>query len=97
MDIGDTLHKAGQYRHCTDMSSTQQMNREQRRAAARRPPDDARTLEQIQRERPWATERYLRRLIFEKRVSYFKVGRRVLISLADLDELVASGRIEARR
>jgi excisionase family DNA binding protein len=60
-------------------------------------PTDARTIPQIEAERPWATARYLRRLIFEKRLPYYKVGRRVLVSLAELDELVANGRIEARR
>lgn len=60
-------------------------------------PEDVRTIPQVEAERPWASQRYLRRLIFERRVPFYKVGRRVLISLAELDELVASGRIEARR
>lgn len=60
-------------------------------------PVDALTIPQVESERPWATERYLRRLVFERRVSYFKIGRRVLISLADLDEVVARGRVEANR
>lgn len=59
-------------------------------------PADLRTVAQVEAERPWASERYLRRLIFERRVPYYKVGRRVLVSLGELDAVVASGRVEPR-
>lgn len=53
-----------------------------------------RTIKQVIAERPFATERWLRRLIYEKRLRYFKVGGKVLIDLNDLDELVESGKVE---
>ena len=37
------------------------------------------TLTQAERERPWATRRYLRRLIAEKRIGYFKPGGTILL------------------
>ena len=39
--------------------------------------------------------RFVRRLIFERRIAYTKLGRHVRIAAADLDALVAAGRIEA--
>jgi excisionase family DNA binding protein len=59
----------------------------------RRMSADLRTITQVTTERPWITERYLRRLIFERRVPYYKIGRRVLVSLSELDQLVAEGRV----
>lgn len=60
-------------------------------------PSDVRTIRQIPNERPWASESYLRRLVFERRIAFYKVGKRVLISLADLDALVGDGRVERVR
>jgi excisionase family DNA binding protein len=40
----------------------------------------------------WATTRWLRRLIYERGLTYYKVGGKVLIDLNDLDRLVETGR-----
>jgi hypothetical protein len=53
------------------------------------------TLSQAVVERPWLTERWLRRLVYERRVSFHKVGGRLLFDLTDLDRLAESGRVEA--
>lgn len=53
-----------------------------------------RTLKQTVEERPWLTERWLRRLIYERRIRYRKVGNRVLLDLADVDALAEAGRVE---
>jgi excisionase family DNA binding protein len=42
------------------------------------------------------TERHLRRLVQERRVSHHKLGGRLVFDLRDLDELLASSRREAR-
>lgn len=53
------------------------------------------TIRQAIEARPWLTERYARRLVFERRVTYYRVGGRVLLDLADVDRLVEEGRVEA--
>jgi excisionase family DNA binding protein len=53
------------------------------------------TLRQAVAERPWLTERWLRRLVYERRVPFHKVGGRLLFDLEDLDKLAESGRVEA--
>lgn len=40
------------------------------------------------------TERFVRRLIEERRIAYHKFGRAVRIGEDDLDEFIAAGRIE---
>lgn len=45
--------------------------------------------------RPWATVRWLRRLVYERRIPYHKVAGRVLIDLADLDAFAERGRVTA--
>lgn len=54
-------------------------------------------LTDVPNHRPWATVRYLRRLVHERRIPYFKLdpGRsgRVLIDLEDLDHFVEESRI----
>jgi len=40
------------------------------------------------------TERFVRRLVFEKRVPYVKLGRHVRLAVSDLDAFCASGRVE---
>ena len=40
-------------------------------------------------------ERFIRRLIFERRIPYTKLGRHVRIAASDLDAFIAAGRIEA--
>lgn len=56
------------------------------------------TIAQAAQARPWATERYLRRLISERRIPFHKVaggrGGRVLLDLADIDALAERGRVE---
>jgi excisionase family DNA binding protein len=38
--------------------------------------------------------RFVRRLIFERRIAYVKVGRHVRIAAADLDAYISAGRVE---
>jgi hypothetical protein len=45
--------------------------------------------------RPWTTVRYLRRLVAERRIGYFKpTPGRVLLDLDELDALAESNRTE---
>jgi excisionase family DNA binding protein len=39
--------------------------------------------------------RFVRRLIFERRIPYTKLGRHVRIATSDLDAFITAGRIEA--
>ena len=39
--------------------------------------------------------RFIRRLIFERRIAFVKVGRHVRIAPADLDAYIAAGRVDA--
>ena len=39
--------------------------------------------------------RFVRRLIFERRIAFVKVGRHVRIAAADLDTYIRAGRVEA--
>lgn len=55
------------------------------------------TIKQASELRPWLTERYARRLVYERRLTHYKIGARVLLDLADLDSLEEAGRIEAER
>jgi len=62
------------------------------------PPDDESTaglltIEQAA-ERINMSVRYVRRLVAERRIAFHKLGRSVRIAPADLDELVAGGRVE---
>jgi excisionase family DNA binding protein len=47
-------------------------------------------------ERLGTSERFVRRLIAERRIAYMKLGRHVRIAGRDLDAFVASGRVESR-
>ena len=47
-------------------------------------------------ERLGTSVRFVRRLVFERRIAYTKLGRHVRIADRDLDALIAAGRIEAR-
>ena len=40
------------------------------------------------------TPRHVRRLVFERRIPFFKVGRHVRIATSDLDAFIAAGRGE---
>ena len=41
--------------------------------------------------------RFMRRLVFQRRIPYVKVGRHVRIATRDLDAFIAAGRVEARK
>jgi excisionase family DNA binding protein len=46
-------------------------------------------------ERLGTSTRFVRRLIFERRIAFVKVGRHVRITPGDLDAYVAAGRVDA--
>ena len=48
-------------------------------------------------ERLGTSTRFVRRLIFERRIAFVKVGRHVRITPGDLDAYVAAGRVDALR
>ncbi|MBK9180968.1 MAG: DNA-binding protein [Acidimicrobiales bacterium] len=52
------------------------------------------TIPQAVEARPWLTERYLRRLVAERRLPYHKVAGRLLFDLADLDAHAEEHRVE---
>jgi hypothetical protein len=56
-------------------------------------------LPEAHKHRPWATPRYLRRLVHEQRIPFHKLGdsrsARVYIDLADLDRFMERSRVEA--
>jgi excisionase family DNA binding protein len=45
-------------------------------------------------ERLGTTERFVRRLIGERRIAYVKLGRHVRIAARDLDAFIRAGRVE---
>jgi excisionase family DNA binding protein len=45
-------------------------------------------------ERLGTTERFVRRLVFERRIAYVKLGRHVRIAGRDLDAYIRAGRVE---
>lgn len=51
------------------------------------------TFDQAVEQREWLTERYLRRLVAERRVSFAKVGGKLVFDLDDLDALIADNRV----
>jgi excisionase family DNA binding protein len=46
-------------------------------------------------ERLGTSVRFMRRLIFERRIAYTKLGRHVRMATSDLDAFITAGRIEA--
>ena len=48
-------------------------------------------------ERLGTSVRFVRRLVFERRIAFVKVGRHVRITTADLDTYIATGRVAALR
>jgi excisionase family DNA binding protein len=40
------------------------------------------------------SQRFMRRLVLERRVAFHKLGRLLRFSVADLDQFLASGRVE---
>jgi excisionase family DNA binding protein len=63
-----------------------------------RPPelDTMLTVDQAA-ERLGTSARFVRRLVFERRIAFVKVGRYVRITTADLDAFIAAGRVNAMR
>ena len=55
------------------------------------------TIRQVMEERPFLTERWLRRLRAERRVPTWEAGGRVLFDLNELDSYIESSRREAVR
>jgi excisionase family DNA binding protein len=45
-------------------------------------------------ERLGTSVRFVRRLVFERRIAYVKVGRHVRIAVGDLDAFIAAGRVD---
>jgi excisionase family DNA binding protein len=45
-------------------------------------------------ERLGTSVRFVRRLVFERRIAYVKLGRHVRITADDLDTFVAAGRVD---
>ena len=45
-------------------------------------------------ERLGTTVRFVRRLVFERRIAYVKLGRHVRITARDLDAFIWAGRVE---
>jgi excisionase family DNA binding protein len=43
------------------------------------------------------TPRFVRRLIAERRIPFYRVGRHVRVDAADLEEFLAQGRVEVVR
>lgn len=50
------------------------------------------TLAQAVEQRPFLTLRHLRRLIFERRLPFYKAGGKVLVDLDEIDAWVESNR-----
>ncbi len=42
-----------------------------------------------------ASVRFVRRLVFQRRIPYVKVGRHVRIAASDLEAFIVAGRVEA--
>jgi hypothetical protein len=53
------------------------------------------TVKQAVEARPWLTERWLRRKVYERRIPYAKADGRLLFALEDIDAYVAANRVEA--
>jgi excisionase family DNA binding protein len=45
-------------------------------------------------ERLGTSLRFVRRLVFERRIPFVKIGRHVRIAASDLDAFIAAGRVE---
>lgn len=40
-------------------------------------------------------ERFMRRVVTERRITFYRVGRHIRFDVADLDDFIAAGRVEA--
>ena len=54
------------------------------------------TLVQLIEQRPFLTERWIRRLVNERRIPFHKCGGKLVFDLVEIDKWVESGRVEAR-
>jgi excisionase family DNA binding protein len=45
-------------------------------------------------ERLGTSVRFVRRLVFERRIAYVKLGRHIRIAVRDLDAFIVAGRVE---
>ncbi len=57
------------------------------------PPDPLLTMDEVAA-RLRTSERFVRRLVAERRIAFTKVGKYVRVSASDVDAFLASGRIE---
>jgi hypothetical protein len=53
------------------------------------------TLKQALEQRPWLTERWLRKAVAQKLIPYYKLGTKLLFDLVDIDGYVEDRRVEA--
>jgi len=60
----------------------------------RRHPERLMTLSQLIEARPWLTERYVRRLVAERRVGFYKPGLRLLFDVDEVDAYVEQTRVD---
>lgn len=76
-------------------------DRQPRNRAERRDPESWLRLDQLLEARPWLTERWVRRMVAERRIPFSKVGggpkARLLFNLSDVDAMVEAGCVEAAR
>lgn len=50
-------------------------------------------LRDVPKHYPVFTERFLRRIVHERRIQYVKIGTRIYFAESDLDAFVADGRV----
>ena len=50
----------------------------------------------VPKHRPWATVRWVRRMVYDERIGCYKVGGKVLVDLDELDAKVEQGRRSPR-
>lgn len=55
------------------------------------------TVKQAAEKYPALGERFLRRLVAERRLTYYKVGSRVLFAESDILDLIERGRVSPRK
>jgi excisionase family DNA binding protein len=54
-------------------------------------------LPQLLEQKPWLKERYVRRLVAERRIPFYKVGNCLVFETEDFDRLLEAGRVEPPR
>jgi excisionase family DNA binding protein len=63
--------------------------------AAAKAARDLVPLTEVPAHRPWAKVRWLRRLVAEHRIPFYKVAGKVLLDLNELDAFAERGRVDA--